>query len=454
MKRKIYDKLLHWKKRSAGKYALLLEGARRVGKSYIVKAFAEAEYERHLILDFSEVGRDIKDLFRNKLRNLEEFFMLLQARTGVSLKPGNSLVVFDEVQRFPRAREAIKHLVADGRFHYIETGSLVSIRKNVDNILVPSEELKLQMHPMDFEEFLWALGRDSLWDLVRAKFASLESMDRIDHDMAMECFRQYLVVGGMPQAVEVFAANRDLSAVEESKRAILGLYRDDIGKFAGRLKTKVRAIWEEIPGALARHERRFYPGSVGANAKMRDISAPFEWLSESMTVNICHNASDPNVGLKLTEDASALKCYMADTGLLVSHAFSENELATGGIAARLILGETDVNCGMIVENAVAQMLRAASQGLFYYSHDDREDAANRMEVDFLLTKSKVERSRNVIPVEVKSSSRYSTVSLAKFCRKFGSRVARPVILHPSNVREKDGAICLPLYMAPLLPELE
>ena len=454
MKRKIYDKLLHWKKRSAGKYALLLEGARRVGKSYIVKAFAEAEYERHLILDFSEVGRDIKDLFRNKLRNLEEFFMLLQARTGVSLKPGNSLVVFDEVQRFPRAREAIKHLVADGRFHYIETGSLVSIRKNVDNILVPSEELKLQMHPMDFEEFLWALGRDSLWDLVRAKFANLESMDRIDHDLAMECFRQYLVVGGMPQAVEVFAANRDLSAVEESKRAILGLYRDDIGKFAGRLKTKVRAIWEEIPGALSRHERRFYPGSVGANAKMRDISAPFEWLSESMTVNICHNASDPNVGLKLTEDASALKCYMADTGLLVSHAFSENELAAGGIAARLILGETDVNCGMIVENAVAQMLRAASQGLFYYSHDDREDAANRMEVDFLLTKSKVERSRNVIPVEVKSSSRYSTVSLAKFCRKFGSRVARPVILHPSNVREKDGAICLPLYMAPPLPELE
>ncbi|MBP5788093.1 MAG: ATP-binding protein, partial [Kiritimatiellae bacterium] len=348
MKRKVYDKLLHWKRHSAGKYALLLEGARRVGKSYIVKAFAEAEYERHLILDFSEVGRDIKDLFRNKLRNLDEFFMLLQVRTGVTLKPGNSLVVFDEVQRFPRAREAIKHLVADGRFHYLETGSLVSIRKNIDDILIPSEELRLQMHPMDFEEFLWALGRDSLWELVRAKFSTFEPMDKVDHDFAMECFRQYLVVGGMPQAVEIFATSRDLVAVEEAKRAILGLYRDDIGKFAGRLKAKVRSIWEEIPGALSRHERRFYPGLVGVNTKMRDMAAPFEWLSESMTVNICHNASDPNVGLKLTEDTSALKCYMADTGLLVSHAFSENELAAGGIAARLMLGETDVNCGMIV----------------------------------------------------------------------------------------------------------
>ena len=445
--------MLHWKRNSAAKYALLIEGARRVGKSYIVKAFAEAEYERHLILDFSNVGRDIKDLFHNKLRNLDEFFMLLQARTGVSLKPGNSLVVFDEVQRFPRAREAIKHLVADGRFHYIETGSLVSLRKNVDRILIPSEELKVKMYPMDFEEFLWAIGRDSLWELVCAKFSNLEPMEAVDHKLAMECFRQYLVVGGMPQAVEIFATSRDLAAVEEAKRAILGLYRDDIGKFAGRLKTKVRAIWDEIPGALSRHERRFHPSAIGANTKMRDISSPFEWLSESMTVNICHNASDPNVGLKLSEDATALKCYMADTGLLVSHAFSENELAAGEIAARLVLGETDVNCGMIVENVVAQMLRAASQGLFYYSRDDRAEAANRMEIDFLLTRSKVERSRNIIPVEVKSSSRYSTVSLEKFCRKFGPRVAKPVILHPSNVLCKGSAIGLPLYMAPLLPGL-
>ena len=454
MKRKIYDKLLQWKNRSAGKYALLVEGARRVGKSYIVKAFAEAEYERHLILDFSEAGRDIKDLFRNKIRNLNEFFMLLQARTGVTLKPGNSLVVFDEVQRFPRAREAIKYLVADGRYHYVETGSLVSIRKNIDDIVIPSEELKLQMHPMDFEEFLWALGRDSLWEVVRAKFSKFEPLDQADHRLAMECFRQYLVVGGMPQAVETFASGMDLAAVEEAKRAILGLYRDDIGKFSGRMKVRIKALWDGIPGALARHERRFSPGTAVPNARMRDLSAPFEWLSESMTVNICHNASDPNVGLKLTEDASAIKCYMADTGLLVSHAFSENELAAGGIAARLVLGETDVNCGMIVENSVAQMLRAASQGLFYYSHDDRNDAGNRMEVDFILTKSKVERAHNVIPVEVKSSSRYSTISLDKFCRKFGTRVARPVVLHPSNVREKGGAICLPLYMAPLLPELE
>ena len=445
--------MLHWKKHSADNYALLVEGARRVGKSYIVEAFAKSEYERHLILDFSEVGRDIKDLFRNKLRNLDEFFMLLQARTGVTLKPGNSLVVFDEVQRFPRAREAIKHLVADGRFHYIETGSLVSIRKNVDGILIPSEELKVQMHPMDFEEFLWALGRDALWSLVRDRFTRLEPLDSVDHGHDMECFWQYLVVGGMPQAVEEFANSRDLSAVEEKKRAVLGLYRDDIGKFAGRLKARVRAIWDEIPGALSRHERRFHPGDVAKNARMRDMSAPFEWLSESMTVNICRNASDPNVGFKMTEDSTALKCYMADTGLLVSHAFSENELAPGGIAARLVLGETDVNRGMLVENAVAQMLRAASQGLFYYSHDDRKDAENRMEVDFLMARSKIGRSHNVFPVEVKSTSRYSTASLDKFCRKFESRIARSVVLHPANVKIKGSALSLPLYMTPLLPEL-
>ena len=453
MKRKVYDQLLDWKKHSAGQYALLLEGARRVGKSYIVKEFAEKEYERHLFLDFSEVGRDIKDLFRNKLRNLDEFFMLLQARTGVPLEPGRSLVVFDEVQRFPRAREAIKHLVADGRFHYVETGSLVSIRRNVADILVPSEELKTRMHPMDFEEFLWAIGHGPLWELVRDRFSRLEAMEQPDHELVMEYFRQYLVVGGMPQAVEVFARNRNLAAVEEAKRAILGLYRDDIGKFAGRLQAKVRAIWDEIPGALSRHERRFRPSAVGTGVKMRDVAVPFDWLAESMTVNLCRNASDPNVGFKLTEDASALKCYMADTGLLVSHAFSENELAAGGIAGRLILGEMDVNLGMLVENAVAQMLRAASQQLFYYSREDRENAENRMEIDFLLTRSKVGRTHNVIPVEVKSSSRYSTVSLEKFCRKFGRRVARPVILHPSNVRVKGTTLCLPLYMAPLLPEL-
>ena len=453
MKRKIYDQLLRWKSHSADQYALLLEGARRVGKSYIVKAFAEKEYERHLILDFSEVGRDIKDLFRNKLGNLDEFFMLLEARTGVSLKPGRSLVVFDEVQRFPRAREAIKHLVADGRFHYVETGSLVSIRKNVEDILIPSEELKLQLHPMDFEEFLWALGRGPLWNLIRDRFARREPMERADHELAMEYFRQYLVVGGMPQAVEPFADRRNLAAVEEAKRAILGLYRDDIGKSAGRLQARVRAIWDEIPGALSRHERRFRPSALGARTKMRDVAVPFDWLAESMTVNLCRNASDPNVGFKLTEDASALKCYMADTGLLVSHAFSENELAAGGIAGRLVLGEMDVNLGMLVENAVAQMLRAASQKLFYYSREDRENAENRMEIDFLLTRSKVGRTHNVFPVEVKSSSRYSTVSLEKFCRKFGKRVARPVVLHPANVREKGAALCLPLYMAPLLPEL-
>ena len=453
MKRKIYEKLVEWKRESAGKCALLIEGARRVGKSWIVKEFAQNEYESHLIIDFAKASSKIKELFEEKLDNLDEFFMLLEARTRVGLVRGKSLIVFDEVQRFPRAREAIKYLVEDGRFHYLETGSLVSIRKNVDNIVIPSEEMKVQMFPMDFEEFLWALGAEPVMKLIRRRFAEGKPMGQSDHRMAMELFRQYLVVGGMPQAVEAFADGRDIKAAESAKRLVLDLYRDDIGKFAGRLKHKVRAIWDSIPGALSAKEKRFRPGLVKEGVKMRELDSPFEWLAESMTVNISSNVTDPSAGLKLSEGRTSIKCYMGDTGLLVSHAFSENSNATYDMQWKILTGKLEVNKGMLVENVVAQMLKAAGQSLFYHYNSDQSNASNRMEVDFLLAKSKVSARHNIHPVEVKSAGDYSTISLERFMKKFWQQAATPIILHTGDADFGEGALTLPLYMAMLIPEM-
>ena len=454
MKRKIYEKLLNWKNKQADRYALLVEGARRTGKSYIVEEFARAEYAHHLILDFSIVGSEIKELFNEKLGDLNEFFMLLESRTGVSLSPRNSLIVFDEVQRFPRAREAIKTLVKDGRFHYIETGSLISIKKNVENILIPSEELKVRLYPMDFEEFLWALGREGLVNLIRHRFERREQMGQTDHRRAMEYFRQYMVVGGMPQSVAAFAETRNLETVEEAKQAILGLYADDIGKFAGRHRNKVRAIWSAIPGALSGHSRRFQPGYAGRNVKSRELVAPFEWLKDSMTVNLCRNATDPNSGFCMTEDESAPKCYMGDTGLLASHAFADNETSALDIARRIITGSIELNKGMLVENVVAQMLTAAGQRLFYHTERNTPELGGCMEIDFLLTRALIGRRKNVYPMEVKSGTRYATSSLDKFMRKYPQYVAQPIVLHPSDFKSDGNKLYFPLYMASLLPGID
>lgn len=454
MKRKIYDVLVDWKRNHAARYALLIEGARRVGKSWIVREFAKNEYETCLLIDFAKTNSKVKELFEEKLDDLDEFFMLLEARTRVKLIPGRSLIVFDEVQRYPRAREAIKYLVEDGRFHYLETGSLISIKRNVEKIVIPSEEMRVRMYPMDFEEFLWALGAEGVMSLIRKRFADRVPMGAVDHRMAMEFFRQYLVVGGMPQAVEAFSNGRDIKAAETAKRVILDLYRDDIGKFAGRLKQKVRAIWANIPGALSAQEKRFRPGFVGEGVKMRELDSPFEWLDESMTVNLASNVLDPNAGLRLAEDRTAVKCYMADTGLLVSHAFSENRQATYGMQWKILTGKLEVNKGMLVENVVAQMLRAAGQELYFHCNRDQEDAANRMEIEFLLAKSRVTARHNIHPVEVKSANDYTTASMDKFVKKFSGVSARPIVLHPGDADFRGDVLRLPLYMAMLLPEID
>ena len=450
MKRKIYSELLKWKHTAAGKTAILLDGARRVGKSYIAEEFAKAEYASYLIVDFAHVPDKVKRYFREYLTDLDTFFLMLEGVYGVKLVKGNSLIIFDEVQRFPKAREAIKYLVKDGRYHYLETGSLISINRNVRNIVIPSEERHLKMFPMDFEEFLWAMGRETLMPIIERSFREQYPIGTEMNALIVDLFRQYVVVGGMPQAVETFVSTHDLAAVDQVKRDILALYRADIYKFAGKSKAKVLAVWDDIPAQLSQHEKKYTLADVDERGRMRDFDATFEWLKNAMIVNVCYNSTDPNVGLKMNMERTTLKCYMADTGLLVSHAFNENELAAKEVHKRILTDDIELNEGMLIENVVAQMLRAAGHHLYFHSESNREDKDSRMEIDFLIAKSRTERKGNISPIEVKSGKRLSHSSLDKFMRKFSRYVNRPYILYWRDFKESEGIIYLPLYMAPLL----
>ena len=450
MKRKIYDQLLKWKNDEHGESAVLIEGARRVGKSWVAEEFAKNEYDAHLIIDFSTADAEIKSLFEVYLGDIDAFFEKLLNALGVRLPRRRSLVIFDEVQLFPRAREAIKSLVADGRYDYIETGSLMSIKENTENILIPSEETHLKMYPMDFEEYLWSRGNDTLMDYIRECYAERKPLGQAVHRKAMDYFREYMIVGGMPQVVKKFCETKDLNVADREKRRILSLYRDDIAKHARRYAGRVRRIFDEIPGQLSKHEKKFSLSSLGKGAKMRSYEDAFLWLDDAMIVNPCYNATEPNVGLRLNMDNSAFKCYMADTGLLVSLAFDDTALAAEDIHKRLLLGRIEINEGMLMENVVAQMLRATGRPLFFFSKYDKSDAAERMEIDFIIAKSKIGRRRNIIPIEVKSAKRYTTCSIDKFRRKYRMQSDMPIVLHTKDLKIEDDVMYLPLYMTSVL----
>lgn len=450
MKRKIYDRLLEWKRIEAGRSALLIDGARRVGKSYIAEEFAKREYKSYIMIDFSKADDDIKDLFRHYLEHLDTLFLKLSANYGVSLHERDSLFIFDEVQMFPRAREAIKALVADGRYDYLETGSLVSIDRNTKDIVIPSEEDRVRMYPMDFEEFLWAKGDTTTMPLIRSHFDSMEPLGRLLHRKAMDAFREYMAVGGMPQAVAEFTTTNDLGATDRVKRKILKLYREDIDKHCGRSATKVKRTFDAIPAQLSRHEKRFVLSELSPNARHRDYEDAFSYLRESMVANICVNSTEPNIGLNLNADRSMLKCYLCDTGLLVSQAFSERELVSEQIHRRLLMGALEINMGMLVENVVAQMLRAAGHELFFFSKSDAADRSERMEIDFLVAKPSLTRRKNISPVEVKSSKRYDHASLDKFLKKYKQYLHTPYVFHPKDIVVKNGVTYLPLYMVPCI----
>ena len=449
MRRKIYNDLLRWKQEEQGRCALLIDGARRVGKSYIVREFAAGEYRSALIIDFSIARAEVKQLFSDYAGDINMLFMNLMSIYNVTLYHRESLVVFDEVQECPPARQAIKHLVADGRYDYIETGSLVSIKRNVKNIIIPSEERHITLYPMDFEEFLWAVGNETMMDAIRMNYGRKHPMGPL-HRKAMELLRQYMIVGGMPQAVLAFVETKSFERTDRMKRDILALYKADIAKYATGQETHVSGIFDQIPSQLQRHERRFKLSSVSKGGRMRDFQNSFFWLSEAMTVNIAYNTTEPNVGLGMNVERSSLKCYMADTGLLLSMAFDEKTIVSEELYRKLLLDKLEVNAGMLMENLVAQMLRAAGHKLYFYSNNSREEASDRMEVDFLISKSAITSRHNISPIEVKSGRRYAITSLNKMIDKYSNYLSTSYVIHTADYAEKDAITYLPAYMVPLL----
>lgn len=402
MKRKLYNKILEWKETDKGQTALLIDGARRVGKSYIAEAFAKAEYKSYILIDFN------------------------------------------------RASKEIKYLVADSRYDYIETGSLMTIKKNVQDILIPSEERHMKMFPFDFEEFLWALGNETIMDYIRNRFNEKKPVGQAFHRKAMDYFRQYLIVGGMPQAVAAYVEGRDFDRVDRIKRDILELYRADIMKHAAGYEMKVAQIFDDIPAQLQKHDKKFKLSSLKKEARYREYEDALFWLNDAMIVNICYNSTEPNIGLRLNMDRLRLKCYMADTGLLISHAFDENGIVSEEIYKKLLFDKLEVNKGMIVENIVAQILAASGHKLYFYTNSSREDAASRMKIDFLIAKSKISTRHNISPIEVKSGKNYTLVSLQKFKNKYKEQLHVAYVLHGGDLKEENGILFLPLYMTPLL----
>lgn len=441
--------MLLWKQNENGQSALMIDGARRIGKSYIVEEFAKREYKSYILVDFNNADDDLMEIFDKYLKNLDVFFSYLSLYFNVTLYSRNTVIVFDEVQLYPKARAAIKYLVKDGRYDYIETGSLVSINRNVKDIVIPSEEHRINMYPMDFEEFLWALGDENTMPFIRTCYEKKQALGPL-HRKVMDIFRRYMIVGGMPQAVLKYVETNDFMKVDAVKRNILALYKADIEKYALGNEIKVKAIFDEIPSALSKHEKKFRLATISDKARYREYESSFFWLSESRVVNVCFNSTSPNIGLRLNEERTTLKCYMADTGLLLSHAFNLKVITGNELYLKLALGKLEVNEGMLTENVVAQMLKAAGHQLFFFSKNSSSDAQEKMEIDFLISKPVITNRHNISPIEVKSSNNYTITSLKKLIAKYAPMLAESYVLHAADVEVKDGITYLPLYMAGLL----
>ena len=446
LKRKIYKKLLAWKEKSNGSRAILVEGARRIGKSTICEEFAKNEYESYILIDFAKKDKTVEEYFTNYLNDLDTFFMLLSTYFKTPLTRRKSIIIFDEVQMFPLARASIKYLVADGRFDYIETGSLISIKENVKDIVIPSEEHCIKMYPLDFEEFCWALGEDELLEYIKKCFNQSLPLERNLHNKAMLLFKQYMLVGGMPKPLVLFIENnKEFSQSDIVKREILDLYRNDIMKIKSQYRTKVLSIFDAIPGLLSQHEKRIVFKDIQPGSFADQYNETFFWLSDSMITIECFLSSDPNIGLSVNEVRSYVKCYMGDTGLLLSHAFDKNELLEEDLYSQILNDKLSLNEGMLYENAIAQMLTANGHKLYFYTSYNPEKHRNDIEIDFLISNNSKLKYK-LFPIEVKSSKTYKTTSLKRFREKYQSRIGECYIIHPKNFAIKDGIICIPPYM--------
>ncbi len=438
-RRKIYDDILDWKRKNDGRTALLVEGARRIGKSTIVEEFARNEYKSYILIDFNTASAEVKSLF-DDLMNLEFIFLRLQQAYSTQLFERNSVIVFDEVQQCSKARQAIKYLVKDGRYDYIETGSLISIRKNIENITIPSEEDRIQMNPMDYEEFRWALGDTVTVPLLKTFWEKKIPLGAAHRD-AMRNLRLYLLVGGMPQAVNAYLDTNNLRTVDEVKRKIILLYREDFAKID---KTgKVSNLFMSVPAALSRNASRYVPSSIIGNVADDKMSELLMNLEDSKTVNIAYHADDPNIGIPISANYDKFKIFLADTGLFVTLAFWDKDFTENIIYDKLLSDKLSVNLGYVYENLIAQMLVASGNRLFY--HTWKKDEKHYYEIDFLLS-----RGAKLCPVEVKSSGYKTHASLDAFCDKYSARVGSRYLIYTKDLTKDNGTTLLPAYMTPLL----
>ena len=440
LKRKIYNKLVDWKNNDNGQTALLIEGARRIGKSTIAEEFAKNEYEEYILIDFNIAPEEIKNLFIHDRSDIDLILQKLQSYYGKVLPIRKSLIIFDEVQFCPEARSLIKYLVADGRYDYIETGSLISIKKNVENIIIPSEEKKINMYPLDFEEFLWALGDTSTIPFLKQCYDNKIKVD-IAHNRIMKDFRTYVLVGGMPQAVVEYIKTKSFDRVDSKKRDILSLYHDDINKHGSNSK-KLIAMYDNIPGQLSNGSKKYKLSSIDKSARNNNYENELTWLEEAKIINLCNNVTDPSISLALTKDENSYKCYQSDVGLLVTQAFINKPFVENDIYKAILFDKLNINQGMIMENFVAQTLKSKGYELYYYSKNDNNVIENNMEVDFLIVQDK-----KINPIEVKSGNYNKHTSIDRFKDKFKKSVGTRYVLHTKDLSVQDDIVYLPLYMA-------
>ena len=433
--------MLAWKNERKGSTALLVKGARRVGKSTLVEQFAKEQYRSYILVDFAHAPKNVTDLFED-MYDLDFFFMQLQIRYGITLHQRESVIIFDEVQLQPLARQAIKYLVKDGRYDYIETGSLLTIKKNVQNIVIPSEETRLTLFPLDYEEFRWAMEDDMSCSFIRMNLEKVHPLGDVAHRKLMRDFRLYLLVGGMPQSVNAYIESKNLSKVDTVKREILELYEDDFRKIDK--SGNISLLFDSIPSQLSKNTTRYVASSVIERTTKMKMSEYISELSESMTVNIAYHANDPSVGLSLHKDPERYKLFVADTGLFVTLAFKDKDFTENIIYEKMLSDKLSADLGYIYENAIAQMLKTSGNELFYYTFK-RETSNHPYEIDFLISKK-----NKICPIEVKSSGYKSHVSLDAFCEKYPDRIFDRYLLYTKDVNKEQALKCFPVYMTPFL----
>lgn len=440
-KRKIYDRILDWKENRSDRYALLIKGARRVGKSTIVEQFGKNEFKSYVMIDFAHTSKEIIELF-DDMHDLDFFFLRLQQFTGVKLYEKESLIIFDEVQLCPKARQAIKYLVKDGRYKYIETGSLISIKKNTDNILIPSEEHKINMYPMDFEEFLWAVNDEVTADTIRYLLNNKKTAGNAMHRSLMRTFRLYMLIGGMPQAIETYLETNNLQDVDNVKREIIDLYEEDFIKID---RTGLAGdVYDSIPSSLSSNASRYVLSLARKDLRSKQVFELLPDMLSSYTVNIAYHANNPDVGMSLEKDINCYKLFISDTGLFITLVYRDKDFTENVIYNKLLSDKLDTNLGYIYENAVAQMLTVKGNNLFYYTFGS-ETSNHLYEIDFLLSSG-----NKICPMEVKSGNYRSHTSLDLFCDKYSKRIKEKYVVHTKDYKWENGISYLPVYMVPFL----